>query len=100
MDDKVDKYDYLLGAFIGIFAGIMDVLFVGKPGDSMLGNWTDKKTNDIVMKYAQWKGYTPKNGEPNLQNAVQFLERAYPVNYDHGNFAYDTEEPPFEIFRP
>lgn len=84
MDDKVDKYDYLLGAFIGIFAGIMDVLFVGKPGDSMLGNWTDKKTNDIVMKYAQWKGYTPKNGEPNLQNAVQFLEKAYPVNYDHG----------------
>lgn len=62
MDDKVDKYDYLLGAFIGIFAGIMDVLFVGKPGDSMLGNWTDKKTNDIVMKYAQWKGYTPKTG--------------------------------------
>lgn len=43
MDDNVDKYDYLLGAFIGLFAGVMDVLFVGKPGDSMLGNWTDEK---------------------------------------------------------
>lgn len=82
-EDNVDKYDYLMGAFIGLFSGILDVIYVGKPGDSMLGNWTDKKTNDLVMNFAKWKGYTPKDGTPNLQNAIQFLERQYPVNYDH-----------------
>ena len=82
-EDNIDKYDYLMGAFIGLFSGIMDVVFVGKPDDSLLVNWTDNRTNDLVMLFAKWKGYKPKDGEPNLQNAIQFLERNYKVNYDH-----------------
>ena len=82
-EDNVDKYDYFMGAFIGLFSGILDVIYVGAPGDSLLSSWTDNKTNDLVMLYAKWKGYKPQDGTPDLQNAIQFLERHYKVNYDH-----------------
>ena len=82
-DDNFDKYDFLMAAVTGVFSGLLDVFFVGKPGDGLLGQWTDRKTNDLVMKFAEHQGYTPKGGAHDMQNAVQFLERSYKVGYDH-----------------
>ena len=74
-NDKLDKYDYLMGAVIGIFSGLMDVFFVGKPGDSMLTNWTDKKTENLVIKFAEWKSGKSFIGENARHDAIQALEK-------------------------
>lgn len=89
-EDSIDKYDFLMGAVAGVFSGLLDVFFVGVPGDSILGSWTDKKTGELVMKFAKFQGYSPKGGEHDLQNAVQFLERTYKVNYDQAK-SLDTD---------
>ena len=34
-----DKYDYYASVFSGLVAGMIDVLFVGAPGQSALGNF-------------------------------------------------------------
>ena len=82
-----DKYDYLIAAFCGVASGLIDAIFVGMPNESKLGNWTDKKTDDIVEKFAQsiWKS-DKKNG-PNsapdgIASAIGYLERRFKVNYD------------------
>lgn len=80
----IDRYDFLIGAVTGVFSGLLDVFFVGTPGDSLLESWTDKKTNDIVMKFAEYKGFKPTGGSLDLQHAIQKLEGEYHVNYDQG----------------
>ena len=86
-NDKLDKYDFLMSAVIGIFSGLMDVFFVGKPGDGMLTQWTDKKTEDLVIKFAEWQSGKSFTGENARQNAIQFLERNAKIPYDHATTA-------------
>ncbi|VDG99164.1 Uncharacterised protein [Lysinibacillus sphaericus] len=84
-----DKYDYAIAACCGAAAGLIDSFFVGMPGASRLGDWTDKQTDTIVTKFAQyvWRSDT-KNGanlrkEPDtIAGAIGFLERRFKVNYD------------------
>ncbi|WP_300379458.1 hypothetical protein [Clostridium sp.] len=85
-----DKYDYLIAAFCGVSSGLIDAFFVGMPKESKLGNWTDKKTDEIVEKFAQsiWKSDkknepTQSNSAPNgIASAIGYLERRFKVNYD------------------
>jgi len=96
--DKLDKYDFLIGAVMGVFSGLMDVFFVDKPGDGLLGKWSDKKTNDLVISYAQHlaKVNNKKNGanfvlntsdDKGLQRAIQYLE-----NYSKPYIPYDQKD--------
>lgn len=81
--DKCDKYDYIVAVACGAIGGIVDIILVGAPGDSVLGNWTDKQVNHVVMEFARKLGWNPK--EKNLNNvnsAIGFLERRFKVNYD------------------
>ena len=39
---ECDKYDYILAASSGALCGLIDVFLVGKPGESPLGEITDK----------------------------------------------------------
>ena len=55
-----DKYDYMIAGTCGVIGGIIDVLFVGKPGESDLGNFVDKKANDVTMKFAEMLGWDKK----------------------------------------
>ena len=48
-----DQYEYALAAFCGVATGLIDVFFVGKPGDSKLGEWVDKRADDFVQAFAQ-----------------------------------------------
>lgn len=85
-----DKYDYLIAAFCGVASGLIDALFVGMPKESKLGNWTDKKVDEIVEKFAQsiWKsdkknGLIQSNSAPDgIASAIGYLERRFKVNYD------------------
>lgn len=84
-----DKYDYYASVFSGLVAGMIDVLFVGAPGQSALGNFTDEQTDNVVKKFASMCGWEPKKGkEDSIASAIGFLEKKFPVNYDmpYANF--------------
>jgi hypothetical protein len=79
-----DKIDYALAASSGCLCGIIDVFLVGKPGESPLGNITDKWFDTKVRIFAKicgWKG--PKSATVNpTKSAIGFLERHFKVPYD------------------
>ena len=90
-NDKCDKYDYMIAAFCGLVAGIVDTLFVGAPGQGKLGQFTDKAADEMVQKIAimLWKGDgrssvegRPKSAPNTLEKAISYLEQSFPVNYD------------------
>ncbi|GAA0119001.1 hypothetical protein ACV3P7_02610 [Clostridium perfringens] len=84
-----DKYDYLIGALSGVACGLIDSFFVGMPGASKLGKWTDKKTDDLVQVFAGKVWDSDKKGGANLKkrpdsigSAIGYLEKRFKVNYD------------------
>lgn len=86
INDKCDKYDYLIAAFSGITSGFIDIFFVGTPLKSNLCTWTDIQTDNLVKRFAKMCGWNPKLGnENNVASAIGFLERKFPVNYDQAH---------------
>ena len=75
---QCDKIDYAVAAGCGALCGIVDIFLVGAPGESPLGNITDKwfanRTRDFA-KMCGWKG-------GNDRSAIGFLERKFKVPYD------------------
>lgn len=83
---KCDKYDYLMAAFSGAVSGVIDIFFVGAPGMSKLGALTDNAADNLVMKFAKMNGWSPRAGkEGSISSAIGFLEKKFPVNYDHNH---------------
>lgn len=92
--DKCDKYDYLAAIACGALGGMIDVFFVGTPKDSVLGTWTDKQTDHMVMEFARKIGWDPKpENSQNVKSAIGYLEhgkndgkagefQGFRVNYD------------------
>lgn len=81
--ESCDKYDYLAAAFCGGMAGLIDILFVGAPGESALGTFSDKAADAAVKKFASLTGWRPRPGkEDSVVSAIGFLERNFSVNYD------------------
>lgn len=81
-----DKYDYLTAVGCGVVAGLVDSFFVGMPGESKLGGWTDAQVDKAVMNFAKICGWTPHAGKENsVSSAIGFLERNFRVNYDQKN---------------
>lgn len=80
---KCDKYDYLISVFCGCIAGIVDSIFVGAAGESILGRWTDAGADKVIKKLARLSGWKPDSAKSEtIGNAINFFERRYPVNYD------------------
>lgn len=87
---ECDRYDYLIAAFCGVATGLIDSFFVGMPGDSKLGNWTDKKVDDMVVNFSKvvWesdkrKGLHNSKSEPkSIKSAIRYLEERFKINYD------------------
>ncbi len=97
-----DKYDYMIAGTCGVVGGLIDILFVGAPGDSKLGNITDTQANKITEKFAEFvgwdknkvnyekyskkqleKGKIPLDKDKYLsQRMTQFLEDKFKINYD------------------
>ena len=77
---ECDKLDYILSASSGALCGIIDVFLVGKPGESPLGDITDKWFANRTIDFAKICGYT---GEKNsLSSAIKFLEKKFKIPYD------------------
>ena len=81
-----DKYDYMIAGTCGVIGGLIDILFVGAPGDSKLGNIADKEANKITEKFAEFVGWNKdkalRRGKNTTASAISFLELKYKVNYD------------------
>lgn len=87
-----DKYDYFVSAFSGLLAGVIDIVFVGTPGESMLGKFTDEQTDVVVKKIAKKIGWKPRPGkEDNVKSAIGYLERKFVVGYDKSTANYKDD---------
>ena len=87
---ECDKYDWYASIFSGIATGLIDVFFVGAPGQGALGNFTDNQVDELVKKCAKWNGWNPRAGkEDSIASAIGYLEKNFKVNYDlqHANFS-------------
>ncbi len=81
---KCDKYDYMVAGTCGLIGGLLDVFFVGTPGQGGLTGLTDELTDKAVQQFASycgWKG--PREGKNPTASAIGFLEGIYTINYDH-----------------
>lgn len=94
---QCDKYDYMIAGTCGVIAGLVDILFVGKPGESKLGDFTDEQANKITEKFAELLGWNKdkaiEKGSNATASAIGFLEnggktitgeefKGFKVNYD------------------
>ena len=50
---QCDKWDYIFAATSGVIAGLIDSFFVGMPGKSKLGNWTNTQADKLVEKFSK-----------------------------------------------
>lgn len=76
-----DKMDYALAASCGALCGVLDVFLIGKPGESPLGDITDKWFADRTCDFAKLCGWKGNEKNP-VASAIGFLERKYKVPYD------------------
>lgn len=81
-----DKYDYLIAGTCGVIGGIIDIVFVGAPGQSKLGNFTDEMANKTTEKFAELCGWDKEKaierGSDTTKSAIGFLENKFRINYD------------------
>lgn len=85
----MNKADYLLSVSCGLIAGVIDIIFVGDPNNSILGKITDKQADNFIIKAAQFfydndkrNKYKPKKKPSDLKHSIDYLEQAFPVKYD------------------
>lgn len=78
---QCDKLDYILAACSGVLCGLIDVFLVGMPGESPLGNLTDKWFENRVKDFAQ-KCHPDGKKFDSLKSALSFLEEKFKVPYD------------------
>lgn len=77
---ECDKTDYILAATCGAVCGVIDIFLVGKPGESPIGEMTDKWFANRTTDFAKMCGF---NGdETPLSSAIRFLEKKFKVPYD------------------
>lgn len=76
-----DKLDYILAASSGALCGIIDIFLVGKPGESPIGNITDKWFDARTMDFAKLC-HPEKKKFNDLDSALRFLEKEFKVPYD------------------
>ena len=94
LEPDCDKLDYALAASSGALCGILDVFLVGKPGETPLGDITDKWFADRTKDFAKFCHPQKKEFE-SIESAIRFLEKKFKIPYDQtglgdaGGIVYD-----------
>lgn len=78
---ECDKVDYTLAACSGAMCGILDIFLVGKPGESPIGDITDKWFENRTMDFAKMCGWNDKENNT-LSSAIKHLEKKFKIPYD------------------
>ncbi len=87
---ECDKTDYILSACSGALCGVIDVFLVGKPGESPIGEITDKWFANRTEDFASLCGWTGDKG--NLSSAVRHLEKKFKIPYDQNGIGDIAKE--------
>lgn len=76
--------DYALAVSSGVLCGIVDIFLVGKPGESPLGNITDKWYEERTKGFAKMLGWKDNgaNAKASKSSAIRFLEKKFKIPYD------------------
>lgn len=77
-----DKMDYLLAASSGAICGVMDIFLVGKPGESPLGDITDKWFENRIVDFANLVKGKEKKHIDSYKSAINLLEKKFKIPYD------------------
>jgi len=83
-----DKTDYALAVSSGALCGIMDIFLVAKPGETPLGDITDKWFGEMTERFAKVCGWDGTINEKlpvpdKLHSAIEHLEKRFKIPYDH-----------------
>ena len=78
---ECDKLDYALAVGSGALCGIMDIFLVGKPGESPLGDITDKWFENRTKDFAKMCGWKDGEGK-DASSAIRYLEKKFKIPYD------------------
>lgn len=77
---ECDKLDYIIAAGSGALCGIIDIFLIGKPGESPIGDLTDKWFENRTKSFAKLCGW-PDPQKPK-ESFMEFLENKFKVPYD------------------
>lgn len=87
---ECDKLDYILAASSGALCGLLDVFLVGKPGESPIGDITDKWFENRTRDFAKMCGW---NGDAeSLPSALRYLEKKFKIPYDQTSIGGAAKE--------
>ncbi len=75
---ECDKIDYSLAACSGALCGVIDIFLVGKPGESPIGDLTDKWFEKRTLDFARLCGWSGED----KSSALRFLEKKFKIPYD------------------
>lgn len=76
-----DSLDYTLAASSGALCAIIDIFLVGKPGESPLGDITDKWFANRTTDFAKLCGWDGDEGSSS-SSAIKFIEKKFKIPYD------------------
>lgn len=79
---ECDKIDYILSASSGALCGIIDIFLVGNPGESPIGNLTDKWFADRTKDFSKLCGW---KDDGSLSSAIKHLEKKFKIPYDQSS---------------
>ena len=78
---ECDKVDYILSAASGALCGIVDIFLVGKPGESPIGDLTDKWFAERTKSFAKLCKWDSTKDD-SLKSAIKHLEKKFKIPYD------------------
>lgn len=78
---ECDKVDYILSAASGALCGIVDIFLVGKPGESPIGDLTDKWFAERTKSFAKLCKWDSTKDD-SLKSAIKHLEKQFKIPYD------------------
>lgn len=90
-----DKNDYAVVAGSGAPCGLIDIFLVGKPGETPLGDITDKWLESRTMDFAKLCGWDSPDNKT-LFSAVRFFEKKFKIPCDQRG-AGDAESFIFDL---
>ncbi len=78
---ECDKVDYILSAASGALCGIVDIFLVDKPGESPIGDLTDKWFAERTKSFAKLCKWDSTKDD-SLKSAIKHLEKKFKIPYD------------------
>lgn len=81
IEPNCDKLDYILAASSGALCGVVNIFLVGKPGESFIGDITDKWFADRIKDFAKLCHPEHKEFE-SIELSIRFLEKIFKIPYD------------------